>query len=97
MSKEEFKEITDAMVAKTIFCTKVVLTSVEAAAYMGVSKSYLYKLTMKGEIPHYKPNGKMCYFNREELEEWLQSNRCATKEEIGNRASKYCMEKGGIR
>lgn len=55
MSKEEFNEITDAMVAKTIFCTKAVLTSTEAAAYMGVSKSYLYKLTMKGEIPHYKP------------------------------------------
>lgn len=38
MSKEEFNEITDAMVAKTIFCTKAVLTSTEAAAYMGVSK-----------------------------------------------------------
>lgn len=97
MSKEEFNKITDAMVAKTIFCTKAVLTSTEAAAYMGVSKSYLYKLTMKGVIPHYKPSGKMCYFNREELEEWLQNNRCATDGEIGNRASKYCMEKGGIR
>ena len=52
---------------------------------------------MKGEIPHYKPKGKMCYFNREELEEWLQSNRCATDAEISNRANKYCMEKGGIR
>lgn len=58
-----------------IHCVKEVLTSDEAARYMGISKSYLYKLTMSGKIPHYKPMGKMCYFNRAELEQWLQQNR----------------------
>ncbi len=82
--------------ANTIFTTKAVLTSDEAAQYMGISKSYLYKLTMRGEIPHYKPMGKMCYFNRAELEEWLQSNRVATATEITDRANQYCM-KGGKR
>lgn len=80
--------------ANTIFATKEVLTSNEAARYMGVSKSYLYKLTMRGEIPHYKPMGKMCYFNRAELEAWLQQNRCATAAEIADRANRYMM-KGG--
>ena len=65
----------------------------EAAQYMGISKSYLYKLTMRGEIPHYKPMGKMCYFNRAELEEWLQSNRVATAAEIADRANQYCMKR----
>lgn len=93
---DDFKRLADLITAKTIFCTKEVLTSDEAARYMGVSKSYLYKLTMRREIPHYKPRGKMCYFNRRELEAWLQGNRVATSEEIEEQANAYCM-KGGAR
>ena len=96
MSKEELNKITDLVTDNTLFCTKEVLTSEEAARYMGISKSYLYKLTMRQQIPHYKPMGKMCYFNRAELETWLQNNRVATSEEINERANNYCM-KGGKR
>lgn len=85
----------DQVTANTIFCTKEVLTSEEAAKYMGISKSYLYKLTMRQQIPHYKPMGKMCYFNRAELEHWLQSNRVATETEISQQAQAYCMKKRG--
>lgn len=94
---EELKQVADLITANTIFTTKEVLTSDEAASYMGISKSYLYKLTMKQEIPHYKPMGKMCYFNRMELESWLQSNRVATADEISQQAQAYCMKKGGQR
>lgn len=94
--KEELKKVADLVTANIIFCTKEVLTSDEAAKYMGISRSYLYKLTMKQEIPHYKPMGKMVYFNRLELEQWLQSNRAATGNEISQRANAYCMKKGGI-
>lgn len=48
---EELKQVADIVTANTIFCTKEVLTSDEAAKYMGVSKSYLYKLTMRQQIP----------------------------------------------
>ena len=94
MSVEELKKLTDLVAEKTIFCTKEVLTSEEVARYMGVSRSYLYKLTMRREIPHYKPMGKICYFNRQEVEQWLQSNRVATDTELNNQANNYCM-KGG--
>lgn len=90
---EELKQVTDIVTANTIFCTKEVLTSDEAAKYMGVSKSYLYKLTMKQQIPHFKPMGKMCYFNRLELEQWLQSNRVSTASEIKQQAQSFCMKK----
>lgn len=90
---ENLKELADMVTANIIGCTKEVLTSGEAARYMGVSKSYLYKLTMKQEIPHYKPLGKMVYFNRRELEDWLQQNRCATGSEISQKAKSYCMGK----
>lgn len=95
MSKEDLQKVVEMVADKTIFCTKEVLTSDEAAKYMGISKSYLYKLTMKREIPHYKPMGKVVYFNRAELEEWLQNNRITTASEISQKAQAYCMKKGG--
>ena len=93
---EALKQVADLITANTIFCTKEVLTSDEAAKYIGISKSYLYKLTMRQQIPHFKPMGKMCYFNRLEIEEWLQSNRVSTAGEISQRATTYCM-KGGVK
>ena len=66
---------TDPITENYGFCAKEVLTSDEACKYMGISKSFLHKLTWKKEIPHYKPHGKIIYFNRAELEAWLQSNR----------------------
>lgn len=96
MSKEELTQITNLVTNNTLFCKKEVLTSEEAARYMGISKSYLYKLTMRQQIPHYKPMGKMCYFNRAELEAWLQNNRVTTDAELNERANAYCM-KGGLK
>lgn len=85
---EDLKEIIE--VVKTH--SKEVLTAQETAHYMGVSMSYLYKLTMRKQIPHYKPLGKMCYFNRNEVEQWLQSNRVSTDQELNNKALSYCRK-----
>jgi len=95
MNNNDITKIADMLTARTLFATKEVLTSEETAQYMGVSKSYLYKLTMRREIPHYKPMGKMCYFNRHEIEAWLQANRVATDTELNEQAAEYC-EKGGL-
>ena len=43
----------------------------EAAAYLGLSPSYIYKLTHKHLIPHYKPTGKRVFFYKKELDEWI--------------------------
>lgn len=77
--------------------TKNVLTFSEASEYTGMSKSTLYKLTSSRKIPHYKPNGKMVYFEREELDKWLLSNRITPQSEIEETAQVYCMgnKKGG--
>ena len=74
--------------------SKTVLTFDEAAQFSGLSKSYLYKLTSQQRIPHFKPTGKLVYFNREELEAWLLQNRVSTTEEIEQKAQAYCMKKG---
>lgn len=94
--ENDIRQIADLITANIISSTKEVLTSDEAAKYMGVSKSYLYKLTMQQKIPHYKPMGKMCYFNRLELEEWLQANRVATTDELSRMAQKISV-KGGAK
>lgn len=94
---EDLKEVVDLITANIIGTQKEVLTSEEAAKYLGVSKSCLYKWTMSRAIPHYKsPTGKMCFFNRKEVEAWMQSSRVATDEELEHQAQ--TMErKGGKR
>ncbi len=47
------------------------LTFKEACTYLGFAPSYLYKLTYKKIIPHYKPTGKMLFFSKCELDEWI--------------------------
>ena len=76
---EDLKQVADLITANIIGTQKEVLTSDEAAKYLGISKSCLYKMTMKMEIPFYKPHGKVCYFNRLELETWMQNNRVEAK------------------
>lgn len=61
-----------------IWDIKEVLTTAEASAYLGLSESYIYKLTSTKQIPHYKPNGKLVYFNRKELCEWAMRNQIET-------------------
>ena len=53
---------------------KSVLTMEEACRYLGVSHSSMYKLTSAKAIPHYKPRGKMIFFDRLELETWAKRN-----------------------
>lgn len=70
---------------------KAILTSAEAAAYLGVSLSTLHKWTMARAIPFSKPNGKLCFFERRELEAWAMSGRVSTSDEIKARAQAYCL------
>ena len=92
---EELKQVADLITANIIGCTKEVLTTDEAAMYLGVTKSCLYKWTMSRQIPHYKsPTGKMCFFNRKEIEAWMQSCKVATNEELEQQA-RNISRKGG--
>ena len=66
---------------------KEVLTLDELSKYTGFSKSHIYKLTHKKEIPHYKPSGKMIFFKLADVKRWLLTNRVSTKAEIESQAS----------
>lgn len=64
----------------------------EASKFLDCSKGYLYKLTMKNMIPHYKPTGKRIYFYRAELDDWIKQGKVKTTEEISQEALKYCVD-----
>jgi len=76
---------------------KEVLNFNEAAVYLEVSHSHLYKLTSTGTIPAYKPNGKKLYFNREELNRWLLSNRQASVSDIEEEVSQFKLKSGRVK
>jgi excisionase family DNA binding protein len=72
---------------------KDVLNFKEAARYLDVSHSHLYKLTYSKQIPHYKPRGKQVFFERKELDRWLLQNRQKTKAEIEQAAIDYVVRR----
>ena len=93
---DEIKELTEQLgrIKEMLVSQKTVLTFNEAVAYMGVSKGHLYKLTSRRQIRHYKPRGKMVYFNRAELDAWLCQNPVKTVTAIEQEASDYMLKKG---
>lgn len=87
---EEIKKYT-VLAAKNVLCIE------DVAILTGLSKSHLYKLTCRREIPHYKPNGKFVYFDRQEVEAWMKQNRQSTNAEIEQMAISHVVtsRKGG--
>ena len=75
---------------------KQVLNFNETCKYLELSQSHLYKLTSTGAIPHYKPNGKKIYFQRQELDQWLLRNRMDSQDEIEQQAADYLIKKGRV-
>jgi len=73
--------------------SKEVLTFEETCDYTGISRSYLYKLTASGNIPHSKPNGKMIFFEKKKLNAWLLQNGRKSKNEIEAEALNYSFGK----
>jgi len=73
---------------------KEVLNFNEAAQYLELSHSHLYKQTSSGEIPFYKPNGKKLYFKRTELEDWMLRNRNTTTDELTQDVANSLIKKG---
>lgn len=72
--QEKLKVIESYIIKQQVLC-KEVLTIDEAAIYLGLSKSALYKLTCKKVIPYYVPGGKKIYFSRKELDSWVFKNK----------------------
>ena len=92
---DEILEYLKKVETNSLLAAKKVLNIDDVAALTGLSKSHLYKMTCRKEIPYYKPNGKLVYFDRAEVEAWMKQNRVNTKQEAAQQAAKYVIGKGG--
>lgn len=79
--------------AYSLLGAKNVLNIEDVVLLTGLSKGHLYKLTCTHQIPHYKPKGKLVYFDRGEIEAWMKQNRVNTTAEAEQQAIAYVVGK----
>ena len=68
---------------------KEVLSFREALVFLDLSASTLYKMTHKRIIPFFKPSNKRIYFKKQDLFNYMLSNRQSTIDEMGNDIDNY--------
>lgn len=91
---EQQIEAIHEIIAKQSAPLKEHLNLSEAAKYLGLSKSFIYKKTSKRNgLPFYKIGNKLIYFKKSELDAWLVSNRQSTHEEIALKADQSLTQK----
>ncbi len=78
---------------KLLLSNKTVLTFEEACEYTGIKPSYMYKLTSSANIPHSKPNGKVIFFDKRKLDNWLLQNNRKSSVELEKEALSYAFRK----
>jgi excisionase family DNA binding protein len=82
--KSLIKEMRDRIekLENLVFQAKDILNLEEAAMFIGVKRSQLYKLTHSRAIPYFKPSGKLVYFEKSELLDWLKQNPVMSQKQI---------------
>lgn len=93
--KNDIIERLDKIERYSLLAAKNVLTLDDVEILTGLSKSYLYRLTSTKQIPYYKPNGKLTFFDRKEVEDWLKQNKVESKADALHKAANYKFQRGG--
>ena len=90
---EKNLELRVSELEKMLFLSKNVLSFDEASKFLNLSKSYLYKLTSCNLIPHYKPQGKMLYFEKAGWDAGLRQHPLKPQAQIEQEAQKYILNR----
>lgn len=90
--QSQLKQVIELLTKQNLL-EKEFFTLEEAALYLGQSKSSLYKLTGKKEIPFYVPGGKMIYFRKHELDTWIINSRVETIDGLEESIDNYLSQK----
>jgi predicted DNA-binding transcriptional regulator AlpA len=77
----------------SVIATKEALSTKEAALFTGLSNSHISKLASMRLIPFYKARngGKLNFFSKIELAEWMLSRKVRMTEELAEEAANYCV------
>jgi len=84
--KKELQEIKNYL-----FLLKNVFNFEEGCKYCHISKSKMYKHTSLNNIPFHKPEGKLIFFLKADLDAWLLRNRQSSNEELERKALKHSL------
>ena len=69
---------------------KRILTMDELSTYLSTAKQTIYGWVHYKKIPYHKqPSGRKTYFLKEEIDQWLTTNRTATTAEIEEEAARH--------
>ena len=63
-----------------------ILNPRQAATFLNITLSTLYKYVHKKVVPYYKPRNKNIYFLESELREYVLSNRIPSDSELQEKA-----------
>ena len=83
IANDEFKRLMDSEVKKSVYSEKPLNVN-EAAKYLSVATSTLYRYANEGQIPH-SSFGKRIYFFEEDLISCLKHKRVKSKSEISSK------------
>ena len=72
------------------YAAKEILNLEEAATFLGIAKSTLYKMTHLNQLPYFKPSGKLIFFEKKKLIEWVRGAKSMSVEEIKEEAAPVC-------
>jgi len=93
INRDMIRGIIGEEVRKALDQNKDLMKIEEASEFLGLSKSYLYKKTMTGEIPFYRPMGKVLYFEKTALVDWIRSHPSRPKQELATAATNFVDSK----
>lgn len=69
----------------------------EAASYLNISKSAIYKMTSNRQLPFYNPGGKKIYFKKSELNNWIESAKQCSIEDYALEVDSYLEKLPGFK
>lgn len=79
-------------IEKKMYLLKEYLSVKEAADYLNLSPSNVYKLTSRRDLPVYKPNGKTVFIRRDDLNRWIAKTRVLSQEELDEYAAAHAAD-----
>lgn len=92
MANDEILEKLEEIRTVTLLDKKDAYTVQDAQFLTGLSKKHIYRLVQERAIPHYRSEGgKLIYFHKEDLNNWMMHSRVESKENIEREAIKRTL------
>ncbi|MFC6267480.1 DNA-binding protein [Frigoriflavimonas asaccharolytica] len=79
------------VIKENLFLSKKIFNVKDFSKYSGFKESYIYKI--RGDINYSKPNGKMVFFKKDDVENYLLRNPSKSKFAIEQEAIEFSTKK----